>query len=40
MVVGLNPYSNGMLSDLKEVKKANSGEARLNPYSNGMLSDS
>ncbi len=35
---GLNPYSNGILSD-SFLKGESEGYDRLNPYSNGILSD-
>ena len=35
----LNPYSNGILSDLHSLLRAKSLQYRLNPCSNGILSD-
>ena len=36
----LNPYSNGILSDLWLSSSSSQNVVSLNPYSNGILSDS
>ena len=35
----LNPYSNGILTDMISQKKKNYQSECLNPYSNGILTD-